>query len=151
MGKRGPAPKPTNLRVLHGDRRDRINTREPQPREALPEPPERMSPGALVIWEYTIEELASMRTITAADRDALACYCEAVATHRRASELLARSDILMKALHGDRLVRNPLLAVQRDAAYTIRQFAGEFGLTPSARSSIRVGQRNVEDVERLLS
>lgn len=25
MGKRGPAPKPTALRVLHGDRKDRIN------------------------------------------------------------------------------------------------------------------------------
>jgi len=151
MGKRGPAAKPTNLRVLHGDRRDRINTSEPQAREALPEPPERMSAAAAHIWAYTLEELAGMRTVTSADRDALVCYCEAVATHRRASELLARSDILIKALHGDRLVRNPLLAIQRDAAHTIRQFAQEFGLTPSARSSIRVGQRPVEDVERLLS
>ena len=151
MGKRGPAAKPTNLRVLHGDRKDRINTHEPQPREALPVSPGRMSAAAELIWEYTLEELTGMRTVTAADRDALVCYCEAVATHRRASELLARSDILIKALHGDRYIRNPLLAVQRDAAHTIRQFAQEFGLTPSARSSIRVGQRPVEDVERLLS
>jgi hypothetical protein len=29
MGKRGPRPKPTNLRVLHGDRTDRTNRSEP--------------------------------------------------------------------------------------------------------------------------
>ncbi|MGH3834697.1 MAG: P27 family phage terminase small subunit [Pseudonocardiaceae bacterium] len=39
-------------------------------------------------------------------------------------------------LHGN-LVRNPALQIQRDAAQTIRAFAQEFGLTPSARSSVR--------------
>jgi hypothetical protein len=29
MGKRGPAPKPTNLRVLHGEKPYRINHSEP--------------------------------------------------------------------------------------------------------------------------
>jgi hypothetical protein len=33
MGKRGPAAKPTKLRVLHGDRADRINADEPEPPE----------------------------------------------------------------------------------------------------------------------
>jgi hypothetical protein len=31
MGKRGPVAKPTSLRILHGDRKDRINTSEPVP------------------------------------------------------------------------------------------------------------------------
>jgi hypothetical protein len=33
VGKRGPAPKPTALRVLHGDRTDRINGQEAVPPE----------------------------------------------------------------------------------------------------------------------
>jgi hypothetical protein len=33
MGKSGPAAKPTKLRVLHGDRADRINADEPEPPE----------------------------------------------------------------------------------------------------------------------
>jgi hypothetical protein len=35
MGKRGPAPKPTNLRVLHGEKPYRINQAEPKPRSSL--------------------------------------------------------------------------------------------------------------------
>jgi P27 family predicted phage terminase small subunit len=39
----------------------------------------------------------------------------------------------------DVLVRNPAVAMQRDAAAVIRAFAGEFGFTPSARSEISKG------------
>ena len=51
-------------------------------------------------------------------------------------------------------MRNPLLAVQRDAAALIRVFAREFGLTPSARSDIRMGGGKSDagaGPERLLS
>jgi P27 family predicted phage terminase small subunit len=50
--------------------------------------------------------------------------------------VLARSQILVKGLHGN-LVRNPALQIQRDTAQTIRSFAQEFGLSPSARTAIR--------------
>jgi P27 family predicted phage terminase small subunit len=48
---------------------------------------------------------------------------------------LAQSSILIKGVMGG-LVRNPALAIQRDAAFTVRTFAQEFGLTPSARSRV---------------
>lgn len=137
MGRRGPAPKPTQLRLLHGDRKDRINDREPVARDILPEPPETMSPDVRAIWDYTIGELQYMKTVAAADRDSLTAYCEAVIAHRKASQILAKSTVLVKGLHGG-MVRNPALQVQRDAAHTIRAFAQEFGLTPSARSRIQV-------------
>jgi hypothetical protein len=35
MGKRGAAPKPTNLRVIHGKKPYRINRSEPKPRCSL--------------------------------------------------------------------------------------------------------------------
>lgn len=143
MGKRGPAPKPTQLRLLHGDRKDRINTDEPIARDVLPSAPETMAPDVREIWDYTLRELAVMKLASAADRDALICYCEAVATHRKASEILAKSPVLVKgALNG--LVRNPALAIQRDAANTIRALAQEFGLTPSARSGITVSKPKSE-------
>lgn len=51
MGKRGPAPKPTALRVLHGDRKDRINDAEPQPAEGEVTAPEELSDDARAIWD----------------------------------------------------------------------------------------------------
>lgn len=139
MGKRGPAPRPTALKLLNGDRESRINREEPIPRDALPIPPRKISDDVREIWDYTLRELNAMGIAAAADRDALVCYCEAVVTHRKASEMVAASTVLVKGLHGG-LVRNPALAIQRDAAHTIRALAQEFGLTPSARTRIRADE-----------
>jgi P27 family predicted phage terminase small subunit len=134
---RGPRPRPTQLKLLHGDRKDRINHAEPLPRNALPELPDGVSDEVREIWEYTLRELIAMKVAHAADRDALLCYCEAVVTHRKASALLKKSAILVQGRDGG-LVRNPVLQIQRDAATLIRGFAQEFGLTPSARTRVEV-------------
>lgn len=144
MGMRGPAPKPTALRKVHGDRKDRINTREPQPRQALPEPPMDMTADGREVWIYTINELGPMKIATAADRDALAAYCEAVSLHRRATRLLADSDLLIEGQRGN-LVRNPAVQMQRDAAATMKSFAAEFGLTPRARAEFKVADEGGDD------
>lgn len=144
MGKRGPVGAPTQLRLLRGDKPCRVNDREPVPRDLLPEPPADMSREAREIWDYTLRELVHMKTAAAADRDALVCYCEAVVGHRKASALLSKSTILVKGLHGT-LVRNPALQIQRDTANTIRGFAQEFGLTPSARAGIKMEGRSGGD------
>lgn len=143
MGRRGPAPRPTALKLIEGERESRINREEPLAREEPPEAPEELAPEVREVWDYTLAELTVMGLAKAADRDALVCFCEAVVNHRKASALLARSPVLVKGLHGN-LVRNPALAVQRDSAQLIRAFAQEFGLTPSARSGIAVGRRGVE-------
>lgn len=145
MGRRGPAPQPAKLRLLQGAREDRVNRREPIPRGLPPKCPAGVAREVRAVWDYTVAELAHMGTTFAADRDALICYCEAVVAHRKASTLLAKSEVLIKGIHGNP-VRNPALQVQRDAAQTIRAFAQEFGLTPSARARIEVkGQGDAED------
>jgi P27 family predicted phage terminase small subunit len=139
MGRRGPAPKPTALRLVDGVRKSRLNESEPIPSGLLPECPAGVSAPVREIWDYTVRELVTMGTAYAADRDSLLCYCEAVVTHRKTCALLAKSDVLVKGALGNP-VRNPLLAVQRDAASVIRAFAQEFGLTPSARTRIEVNR-----------
>lgn len=140
MGRRGPHPMPTNLRVLHGDRKDRINTDEPPAPEGLPECPQGTSEEVREVWDYTVRQLAVMGLATPADRDALMCYCEAVNVHRKASAILAKSSLLIRsAEHKDTLVRNPALQAQRDAATLIGRYSQLFGLSPSARSEIRTG------------
>lgn len=143
MGKRGPQPKPTQLRLLHGDRKDRINFNEPIPELGPPECPADASDEVREVWDYALKQLITMGVATKADRDALRCFCEAVVTHRKASRLLANSPVLIQG-HRNILTRNPLIVVQRDAAAVIRAFAHEFGFTPSSRSEIRKTGSNAD-------
>lgn len=156
MGARGPKSTPTNLRILKGERKDRINTDEPVPPDGLPDPIDELSPEVRAVWDYTLAALASMKLATPADRDTLIAYCEAVVTHRKASALLAKSNVLvpMATRRGKVAVRNPAVQIQRDAAMLIRILGREFGLTPSGRSDIRMGGGRGRDdagAERLLS
>jgi P27 family predicted phage terminase small subunit len=152
MGKRGPQPKPTNLRLLHGDRKDRINSEEPVPSDGLPVCPSYASDEVREVWDYTLGELTVMKCATPADRDALVAFCEAVVLHRKASEAIARGDLLIDGMHNTR-IRNPMVLIQKDAAAQIRAFGQEFGLTPAARSQIRMGGTEKSDAgaARLLS
>lgn len=138
MGARGVHPKPTNLRVLHGDRKDRINTDEPPAPDGVAQCPSYASPEVREIWDYTIKQLALMGCASPADRDALICFCEAVNLHRQASAELAESTLMVGRLDEKAgIMRHPMIMVQRDAATQIARFAQHFGLSPSARSEIR--------------
>lgn len=139
MGKRGPAPKPTNLRLLHGDQPCRINKDEPPTPSGLPQCPDGVADAVREVWDFTIGNLVVMGVATPADRDALLCFCEAVVAHRKASALLAKTSVVIPGAIKGTVVTNPAVRVQRDAAATIRAFAGEFGFTPSARSEIHRG------------
>jgi P27 family predicted phage terminase small subunit len=133
----GRRPLPTKLRILHGERhQDRLNQDEPVPVPTSPQVPTEASLPVQLVWRETVRELEGMGLAYASDADSLRCFCEAVVQHRRASAVLSKSPVLVVGLHGN-LVRNPALQIQRDCAQTIRAFAQEFGLTPSARSSIR--------------
>lgn len=153
MGARGPRPKPTQLRILHGDKKARINTDEPVAPSGVPECPDEVSPAVRQVWDYTLTQLRAMGIVSPADRDALLCYCEAVVTHREASRIMARTSLLIRRSDQDGFTRNPALQAQRDAALLIAKFAQHFGLSPSARSEIRNprGSTNAEGAERYLT
>lgn len=132
MGKRGPAPHPTRLRVLRGETKpSRVNTAEPQPRAALPEPPPNADDLVLLEWHRVVAELDHMGLAFAADQDAIYAYCCAVVEHHRAVKLIAHTGILLNS--DGHAVRNPAVIVARDAAALVLRFARELGLTPSAR------------------
>lgn len=137
MGKRGPRPAPTGLRLVKGERASRINTNEPLPKEGLPVCPDEATDEVRAIWHYTLDQLDHMKIVTLADRDALYAYCEAVYLHRYASHAIKEEGILVIGANGG-MCKNPALQVQRDAATLIKSFSQEFGLTPSARSSIKL-------------
>jgi P27 family predicted phage terminase small subunit len=144
MAKPGPQPTPTHLRVVRGERKDRINTQEPKPKKKKPKCPDFLSDEAKVIWRRTAKQLEQMGMLYEADQDILAAYANAVQNYVKASELVDRSGVLIKGRR-DGVVTNPAVRVQRDSATLIRMLAGELGLTPSARTRLKADQNDTDD------
>ena len=147
MGKRGPAGKPTQLRILHGDRKDRINHDEPSPPEQAVTCPEFLSDAAKQIWERLAPGLAARRVLTPWDADAFAVLYESLAT-----ALVNGSALLVQGATG--LVRNPALMVQAEAERAFLTYGARFGLTPSDRQALKTevaGDGKATGAERLLS
>jgi P27 family predicted phage terminase small subunit len=139
VGSRGPAPAPTALKVIKGEKKSRINQKEPRPPVAPSPPrcPSWLSPQAKRVWRSLAADMHRRGVLTDWDRVAFAVFCEAVIHHRKACEMTDASALLVRGAHGA-LVKNPGLQIIRDQAAIIRGFAQEFGLTPSARSSIEL-------------
>jgi P27 family predicted phage terminase small subunit len=149
----GPPRRPTKLKVLDGiTRPSRLNLHEPIPRDVAPTPPEGATGEVLVEWNRVVEELTAMGIAHAADRDVIYAYCCAVIEHRDAFEAYSREGALVPGQRGGTLVRNPAAQIMRDAALAIRAFARELGLSPAARASLKMPERDQRDhAARILS
>ncbi len=136
MGLRGPAPKPTALRVLEGNLGKRpLNPHEPKPRKAVPRCPEHLDERARKEWRRLVPVLQRMGVLTEADGLALANLCQTYSTLIRAQEKLNESGILYQTPSGY-VMQNPLLSVVNQRVDTITKLSREFGLTPAARTRI---------------
>lgn len=139
MGARGRRPEPTALKLLHGAKPYRVNLDEPKPPIGLPECPDWVDSETMQIWNKTLLVLHHMNLASSADEDTLMAYCQAVVVHRRAARQIAEQGVTV--LGSMRTpVKNPACTVMNEAATQIARYAGLFGLTPSARSEIRMGK-----------
>jgi P27 family predicted phage terminase small subunit len=96
-----------------------------------------LDPGAQAVWERVLRDQAP-GVILAAHSDVLRLYCEAVVRYGEASALLGKSGLLLRGARGSEVVRNPLVAMVRDAGDQVRVLARELGLTPSSLTGVHV-------------
>lgn len=160
MGRSGPAGKPTALRVLHGDRKDRINTDEPQPGAGDIEPPDWLSEDALQVWDALVDDLVAKGVMTPWDIEAYANWCDATSRRRDAAEHVAEEGAVVELpvfnkngdLTGHRQGKNPWLLALDAADAQVQRYGARFGLTPSDRAQLKIApQAAGAGPERLLS
>ncbi|HFD40867.1 MAG TPA: phage terminase small subunit P27 family [Anaerolineae bacterium] len=135
---KGRKPKPTVLKKLAGNPGKRpLNEGEPQfPRfKRAPSPPEHLSEEAKTEWRRVVRMLMDAGLFTAADRAALALYCEAWGRWVEAQRMVAKSGQVITTQSGN-LIQNPYLGVANRAWEDLRKILAEFGLTPSSRSRL---------------
>ena len=139
MGKRGPAPAPRAMKLVKGERSDRLNDAEPVPQAGPVSPPGWLSTEALRVWDEYAPQLEARGVLTPWDVDTFAILCDAIVHYRQASALVAASGVLIKG-RKDAAVKSPAMQVVRDTAATVRVYAAEFGMTPSSRGALVVNE-----------
>lgn len=147
MGARGPAPAPTTLRVLRGDRKDRINRGEPIPGSVPTGPPAWMSVKGKRIWRRLAPDLVAKGVLTAWDVDSFADLCELVVVNHQALSSLAKDGTVLTVVDRElsdgttvfRTTKNPNWQVARESTALLVTLGGRFGLNPSARSQLSLG------------
>jgi P27 family predicted phage terminase small subunit len=148
MATPGPKPKPTHLKILHGNPGGRaLNKNEPKPRAKRPSCPRDFSDDAKKAWRSACTELEAMGMLHSADRELLIVFCEAVAQHRQACRAVRTAGVLIKGRSAG-VIKNPACQIVRDSAGTITRVAAELGLSPSARSRLSVPTADEDDLTR---
>lgn len=142
MGDRGPAPKPTVLKVLHGDRKDRVNVAEPQPASEDVVPPWPLTREAQGFWDRLAPDRIAKGVLTAWDTESFALFCEAL--------VLARGKVKGAKGRGKPGASSPLSEF-RAAVAVVASLGARFGWTPSDRAKLSRPEAPADAKERLLS
>ena len=134
MGRRGPPPKPTKLKLLEGTfRKDRVAPDEFTPAPGEPECPQqvRKNPLALAQWKRVVTELVDKNVLAKVDVAHLHGYCVAYAAAELAQ---ARYDKKpeVKTPFGPKT--NPAYSEAIKWWEKVRAFGNDLGLSPSART-----------------
>ena len=142
MGKRGPAPKPTALKLLQGTHRpDRAVSNEPVPEPSVPSCPTWLHREAKREWRRIVPELETLGLLAEMDRAALAAYCQAYATWWKMEKDIAEEGETQFNVRSGLESARPQVAIRDKALDTMRRYLVEFGLTPSARSRVSVPEQ----------
>ena len=149
----GRPRRPNNLKILAGEREDRINRGEPLPAETAITIPAELSDAARKVWQRLAPDLADKGVLTSWDTIMFSAFCESAATYRHCIDKLGTTDLTVPGSLKNQVV-NPLWRIAKDAADVMLRIGTRFGLTPSDRAGIDVSDAQTPSKygpERLLS
>jgi P27 family predicted phage terminase small subunit len=151
---------PTEGKKLRGNPGKRaLNDAEPHPEAGVPDIPAGMSTLAQQEWATIVPLLESMGVLTKIDGKALAAYCHTFARWFEAEKEIDSHGLIVEEpvtdkdgdVVGYKLKRNPAVSISDNALKIMKSFLVEFGMTPAARSRIRIEKKpEMDPVEAYL-
>ncbi len=134
MGKRGPKPTPTVLRLLRGNPGKRpVNRGEPQFNRPAPGSiacPARLKGEAAAEWARLVHELVGAGVVTVADLGSFEAYCFIHGLVRRYEDAVAKMTPAKAISSG---LQSQLIKLEG----LRRALAGDLGITPASRTAVR--------------
>ena len=141
MGKRGPPPTPTAIKLARGTARSRRKD-EPKPPADKIVMPKHLGKVAQAKWAELLPLLEAVRVMTDADVEALARYCDTYEWWLATRAILKKDGCTYPILNDGGEVKyiaqRPEVSIAHKLATQLRQLEQDFGLNPSARSSLSV-------------
>ena len=140
---KGHPPKPTALKIVQNNpgKRAMDIEDEPTPNTGIPDLPPGLSRVARTAWDRLAPLLDGMSVLTQVDGAALERMCESYAEIIRYQDLIDRDGATYMTTneHGEMLIKgNPAVAMLGAADRRFKSYLTEFGLTPAARTKVKV-------------
>ena len=141
MGRRGPKPAPTAIKIARGTVRGEPKA-EPQPPSDGVAMPSHLGAVAASRWGELLPLLQAVKVMTRADIEALARYCDTYEWWLAVrAKLKAEGDtypILNDGGQVKYIAQRPEVSIAHKLSQQLRQLESDFGLSPAARSSLKV-------------
>lgn len=135
MGKRGPAPTPTNLKLLNGNT-SRINRNEPKPQHADTAPPEWLADDrARTTYSEMAEKLIAMNVFTDADKHALAQLSMYWVSFKDLADTMTTE--VWETESGYKST-DPRINSMVKLGEKVTKLLQQFGMTPASRTGVQV-------------
>ena len=152
MGLRGPAAKPTALKLLDGSYaayRDAGGVEAPN---VAPVCPQWLSSEAREVWDSMIDRLLEIPGLLARlDGESLARYCHDWCDFHAARQLVEREGMVATSEKGA-VYQHPAVGIRNKAHDRLTKFEARFGMTPSDRARLHVQGDTPDDlVEKYLA
>tara|TARA_Y100000004_G_scaffold173316_1_gene211060 strand:- start:11970 stop:12446 length:477 start_codon:yes stop_codon:yes gene_type:complete len=151
---RGRKKTPTKLKELRGTvRNDRLVQNEMQATLVLkiPDPPNWLSEIGQIEFKKVCTELYGKNMLHEIDLRLIEAYANEISLYIETEQLLREKGRIQVYKNSDGTIKHaqvvPYVKVARDALNSAMKIATQFGLTPSARSSISAPQINIQHNE----
>lgn len=149
-----PSPKPLAVedKILRGNPGKRALPEPIAPTELLfdlPEPPSYLGEYGTKEWHRTGPALIRMRMLAESDLPAFQAYCMNINLMIESALDMQTNGLTIMGQRGR--IKNPAVVSFGQATTAIRGFVSEFGLSPSARTRIKVPTENEDILQQLMS
>jgi P27 family predicted phage terminase small subunit len=148
---RGRKPKPTHLKLVSGNPGKRkLNDQEPPAPPALPPMPRYLSKDARKEWRSLAPMLKGVGLLSNLDGNALGMLCSAIARCAEAERQISANGMTVTSPTGIQRV-SPWVHIANKTTALIITLTSEFGMTPAARTRVKVElPREPDEFERYL-
>lgn len=157
MGRRGPAAKPVELKVLEGNRGKRpmsVNLDSTfRPEAGMPPVPKGLSPGARKVWKRLGAELLRYNLISAVYSDIFEELCETVSDVKELRHSLRARQNLLRAEGKDPMgafevtspngmpMQHPRYQILKSERQMMLSLLAKFGLSPAEQANVTTAIR----------
>lgn len=133
--------KPTQLKVIDGGRirndRDALR-QQAKPELSIPDCPDWLDAKARKLWHKTAPQLVSLGLLSVIDGDIFGSYVETTAKYGEVCERIDSIEKMMATTPNGFEVQSVLFQLRNTLQKQMVALGREFGMTPAARSSIKV-------------